>query len=470
MKSVYSLLFLIIIFSPFFCLGQKETDNEKDTLKYVTLFSNEKNDRVNSYFYFDKFLYSHAPFQLKNGRAVRIKTDGPLLLIDAVSHIPIVVFPGDTIEFVKNGIGQKPISKTYRNRNRDLTFFDSLYRWEKEKIMDQLEYFTANGKQLIFVKDDKEMNAWIRNSESTYFKRVEFLKEFDKRRPITDKFRNYAVKFFTSAYILQVMAPFRFYDKNIGEGYIRTADSLRNVLNGSSEEVNAVTLWAAKSLSDFIFKYKQTSSLIEKYNLISQNFKGDILFFLLWEFFDNYKTQPVNPKIDSLQNEFIIARHDDYANALLNQLQLVKSNADSPPNTLINLQGEKFEWASFLSHQKGKIVFVDFWASWCAPCRKEMPSSAELCHYLKGRNIVFIYLSIDKVFQQWVSAMQEERLPKENSFLLLNFDDSELKKRFNIDGIPRYIIINKIGEVINDKAPPPSSDELKKLLLKLSLE
>lgn len=470
MKSVYRILFLIIIFFPFFCLGQKETDNEKDTLKYVTLLSNIKNDRTHSYFYFDKFLYSHAPFQLENRRAVRIKTADPLLLINAISQVPIMVFPGDTIEFVKNGMGHKPISKSHSDRNRDLTFFDSLYRWEKEKIMDQIEHFTANGKRLIFVKDEKEMNAWIRNSENTYFKRVEFLKEFDKRKPLTDEFKNYAVNFFTGVYILQVMAPFRFYDKNIGEGYIRTADSLRNALNGSSEEVNAVTLWAAESLSDFIFKYKQPPSLIEKYNLISENFTGNILRFLLWEFFDKYRTQPGNPKIDSLQNEFIMAHHDDYANALLNQLQLVKSNAEYPPNTLINIHGEKFEWAAVLSQQKGKIVFVDFWASWCVPCRKEIPSSAELSQYLKERNIVFIYLSIDKIFQQWVSAMQEERLPKENSFLIQNFDDSDFKKRFNIDGIPRYIIINKNGEVINDGAPSPSSEELKKLLLKLSLE
>ena len=109
---------------------------------------------------------------------------------------------------------------------------------------------------------------------------------------------------------------------------------------------------------------------------------------------------------------------------------------------------------------RGKVVYVDFWASWCAPCRSAMPESHALRKFYKNRDVVFIYLSIDKDLDAWNKANREEHLT-ENSYLVLNSDNSGFLKSINFATIPRYLIFNKKGVLLHHNAPGPPSPELK---------
>jgi thiol-disulfide isomerase/thioredoxin len=122
---------------------------------------------------------------------------------------------------------------------------------------------------------------------------------------------------------------------------------------------------------------------------------------------------------------------------------------------------------SILKQYEGKVVYLDFWASWCSPCKKEMPYSQNLQEEFKGQDVVFLYLSVDRNAQQWLNMI--EKLQITGNHYRANSDvHRELNEKFNVRSIPRYVIIDKKGEVVSANATRPSNpavvDEIKKLL------
>ncbi|MEW4924702.1 TlpA disulfide reductase family protein [Algibacter sp. 2305UL17-15] len=121
---------------------------------------------------------------------------------------------------------------------------------------------------------------------------------------------------------------------------------------------------------------------------------------------------------------------------------------------------------------KGNVIYVDFWASWCAPCRKAMPASKELLNEFYGKeNIVFIYISLDKNNEAWKSASLVEGIDSYvHNYLILNPDQSKFMHDLKIREIPRYMIFDANGKLVEDNAPGPTSKKIKETLLKYKVK
>ncbi|HRN55984.1 MAG TPA: TlpA disulfide reductase family protein [Agriterribacter sp.] len=116
---------------------------------------------------------------------------------------------------------------------------------------------------------------------------------------------------------------------------------------------------------------------------------------------------------------------------------------------------------------RGKLIYIDFWASWCIPCRVEMPAAAELKKRLHNDNIVFVYLGYKDKEGPWLKARQDLDIEGEH-YLLNDTLVKEAEEAFNINGIPHYVIIDKAGNIVNSRADRPHAvyNELSKLLEK----
>lgn len=116
-----------------------------------------------------------------------------------------------------------------------------------------------------------------------------------------------------------------------------------------------------------------------------------------------------------------------------------------------------------LSDFKGKMVLVDVWATWCGPCKKEIPSLMALEEEYHGKDIVFIGVSVDekKDYQKWKTFLKEHNMV---GVQLFAEGWSKIAKDYKIKAIPRFMLFDRNGNIITVDAPKPSNPAMKELI------
>jgi len=125
---------------------------------------------------------------------------------------------------------------------------------------------------------------------------------------------------------------------------------------------------------------------------------------------------------------------------------------------------------SIISKYQGNIIYMDFWAPWCGPCLSEMPYSKKHQEFFKDEKITFLFLGNQCKEDAWKAAIANYNLTGEH--ILLNQEQfAQLSKKFDINGIPHYVIIDRKGRVVSKDANRPSNEiELREQLQKLLIE
>lgn len=170
--------------------------------------------------------------------------------------------------------------------------------------------------------------------------------------------------------------------------------------------------------------------------------------------FDETLVKMLRPSFDQ-EEKFLL----DYYNQKLAAKKM--EGIVSPSFDYENHKGGKTK----LEDLRGKYVYIDVWATWCGPCRAEIPHLKKIEEKYHGKNIEFVSISVDvdKDHDKWQKFVTEKQLGGIQLFADKNWM-SDFIKAFGIDSIPRFLLIDPNGNVVKADAPRPSSPLLVELL------
>lgn len=149
-----------------------------------------------------------------------------------------------------------------------------------------------------------------------------------------------------------------------------------------------------------------------------------------------------------------------------NSVKTAGSGKPSPKFDYENHKGGK----TSLESLKGKYVYIDVWATWCAPCIEEIPFLKKVEEQYHGKNIVFVSISVDNIKDRvkWSNLVNKKQLGGIQLLADKEFN-SEFIKQYSILQIPRFILIDQNGNIVNSNAPRPSETKLIDLFNELKI-
>lgn len=137
-------------------------------------------------------------------------------------------------------------------------------------------------------------------------------------------------------------------------------------------------------------------------------------------------------------------------------------NAQPRAYNIINLNEEKhqnIDLKELIKKYKGKVIFIDFWATYCQPCIKEFPYVKELQKQLRKEKFEIVFISTDRNAYQWETTIKKFQIYGDH-YLANPKIKEDVKKKLNLVSIPRYVLINKKGRIVDKDAEEPSDTKL----------
>lgn len=176
-------------------------------------------------------------------------------------------------------------------------------------------------------------------------------------------------------------------------------------------------------------------------DMIPSNKKSDALFLIVYSSVPMETEVAIENVLQKFDVDFI--QRNYYAKELQERLRLMKGSevgSVAPDFELKDAQGNLVK----LSSLRGQYVLIDFWASWCGPCRKEIPNVKKICSEYKDKGLQVLGVSIDKDESKWRKAIEEEQL----EYLQLWDPSMTTGKLYNYNGIPFIILIGPDGKIL----------------------
>ncbi|MAD98153.1 MAG: hypothetical protein CMB99_12580 [Flavobacteriaceae bacterium] len=129
---------------------------------------------------------------------------------------------------------------------------------------------------------------------------------------------------------------------------------------------------------------------------------------------------------------------------------------------LVNIEGDTLSIGGLIKKSGDNIKVMNFWASWCPPCIKQIKNGRDFKTKLETQKQVnWIYISPEDNYQKWLEAnvKYSTTLNKNNSYYLLKGRKSAISKFFKVNAIPRYVILDGNNKIVLNNAPSPADEE-----------
>ncbi|HMT28089.1 MAG TPA: TlpA disulfide reductase family protein, partial [Bacteroidia bacterium] len=158
-----------------------------------------------------------------------------------------------------------------------------------------------------------------------------------------------------------------------------------------------------------------------------------------------------------------IVKNENYLKPVRDRYVAMKSTEKGQPSpdfSFADMSGKIYSLKDF----KGKYIYIDVWATWCGPCKVEIPYLKTIESELHDKNIVFVSICTFDEKTKWEMMVKDKEL---KGIQLFAPRDNDFVKKYNIQGIPRFLIIDKEGKILDSNAKRPSDPMLKGELMEL---
>jgi thiol-disulfide isomerase/thioredoxin len=140
--------------------------------------------------------------------------------------------------------------------------------------------------------------------------------------------------------------------------------------------------------------------------------------------------------------------------------QTLAAGSMAPDFEMEDTDGNKLK----LSDLRGKVLYIDIWATWCGPCKQEIPYIEKLHEkYKDNPNLAFVSISVDDNLKAWQTMVEKDKPAWQNYHVVGGFD-SAINKDYYINAIPRFMLIDKDGKIISVNAERPSDPRIEEIL------
>lgn len=246
--------------------------------------------------------------------------------------------------------------------------------------------------------------------------------------------------------------------------------------SGSGSEHSTFLAQKALLEEQLLDQDKLSSLTSDGLNTEIENIKKELSkFYNSKKDIDSTITQSANKDLEPMLNMY----KNYFAGAIALREALPKGTPSPTFEGYENYKGGTTSLADF----KGKYVYFDIWATWCGPCKAEIPSLKEVEKKYHGKNIEFVSISVDDGRGYRAATKEEAAVAAKEGWKKMIVDmelggtqlfsdkawQSDFIQNYKIDGIPRFILVDPDGNIVTADAPRPSSDKLIELFDELKI-
>jgi thiol-disulfide isomerase/thioredoxin len=462
-KSLWFLFLVIVSFSPIHLVKAKATD--------AVIINIGKDKKV--FLYYESTYLDDPSLNLLPGDTLKVDFNkafsNPVMVYVPEGFkypgMSFLIMPGDTVKLDYDAIKESILFKG--KHQEELNFGKQLGQkiYSLKGPYNQIAY----GFKMPFEEYLTEWDKIYLDSEQL----IKTLKSFPSIRPEVVSYYEKAIRLRVFQILLipvitqESNKPLRPLDKVYKDAVTSQAKKLK-VFENSSEPISREPIYALRSYAMYLARNNgKHGEFMVQYDIIRNDYQGKLKEFALYSILQNLDAakEDITPLLKDFEE--LYGKENKYALKLAEPGKLNNVNllADVKLNdTLYTANNQAITFFDILKKNKGKVIYLDLWASWCKPCLEEMPASLDLADEYKNKDVVVLYLSIDEDHEKWQDSRTKFLADAPETYRFKNVEKAGLKEKFKIGAIPRFLIIDKEGVVRYAYAPNPHDSKLKPML------